>query len=101
MVIKRIDPISCAKISGTLYALLGLIIGALLSVSALIGGFAGRSNTSATPAAMLGVSAVIGVGAIIFCPVIYGAMGFIGSLIAAALYNLLARSVGGIRVEVE
>jgi hypothetical protein len=31
MVIKRVGPVSCAKIAGTLYAVLGLLMGGVLS----------------------------------------------------------------------
>lgn len=34
-------------------------------------------------------------------PVFYGVFGFIFGAISAALYNLIARWVGGIQVEVE
>jgi hypothetical protein len=37
----------------------------------------------------------------ILMPVIYGVMGFIGGVIGAAVYNLVARWIGGIEVEVE
>ena len=37
MVIKRIGPVSCAKITGTLYAILGLVIGGVFSLVALAG----------------------------------------------------------------
>jgi hypothetical protein len=33
-------------------------------------------------------------------PVIYGAVGFIGGVIAAALYNLVAKWTGGLEFEV-
>jgi len=36
MVIKRVDPVSAAKIGGVLYGLLGLVIGACVSVAALV-----------------------------------------------------------------
>jgi len=42
---------------------------------------------------------MIGMG--VFMPIIYGAMGFIFGVIGAALYNLVARWIGGIEVEVE
>ena len=101
MVIKRIAPVSCAKMTGTLYALLGLIIGACVSLFALAGGLAGHAANPSTPVAALGISAIVGVGSIVLFPLIYGAMGFFGALIMAVLYNLLASMVGGVRIEVE
>jgi hypothetical protein len=35
MVIKRIGPVSCAKITGTLYAILGIVVGAIFSLASL------------------------------------------------------------------
>ena len=95
MVIKRISPFSCAKITGTLYAVLGIFIGGIVSLVAMVGGFA--SDGPGIP----GMGALIGVGAIIVFPILYGCIGFVGTLIAAALYNLVAGWVGGIEIEVQ
>jgi hypothetical protein len=40
----------------------------------------------------------LGAGAIILMPIMYGIMGFIGGIISAALYNLLAGIIGGIEM---
>ena len=37
----------------------------------------------------------------VLMPVIYGVMGFILGVIGAAVYNLVARWIGGIELEVE
>src|SRR3954468_5822284 len=95
MVITRVGPVSCAKIAGTLYAILGLLIGGVFSLVSVVGGFG--SNTSGAGA----IGAIIGVGSIIVCPISYGAVGFIGSLIGAWLYNALAGLVGGIQIDVQ
>jgi hypothetical protein len=100
VIIKRIAPLSCAKIVGVLYLILGFIVGAFVSFFALLGGLFGRASQTGNTSALLG-GAIVGVGAIVIFPILYGALGFIGSLIAAALYNVLARSVGGIEIEVE
>ena len=94
MVVKRIGPLSCAKLAGTLYAIVGLCIGAVLSLVSLAGGFAGQSGDAAA------FGAIFGVMAIVIVPVIYGGMGFISTLIGAALYNLLAGVVGGVEIDV-
>jgi hypothetical protein len=39
--------------------------------------------------------------AIIIFPIIYGVIGFIFTIIAAALYNVIAPKIGGIKVELE
>lgn len=95
MVIKRVGPLSFAKISGTLYAIIGLIIGACVSLVAMLGGFAGQTTESG----MFG--AVMGVAAIIVAPIFYGLLGFFTSLIGAALYNVIAGMVGGVEIDVQ
>ena len=95
MVIKRIGPISCAKISGALYAILGTIIGGVVSLIALAGGFASESAEGA------GIGAGIGVAAIVVFPILYGCLGFVGTLFIAWLYNIGAGLVGGIEIDVQ
>jgi hypothetical protein len=94
MVINRIGALSLAKLSGTLYAIIGLIVGALFSVI----GLAGAAAAGGDSAGMFG--AMFGVGAIVVFPIIYGCMGFIASLIGAWLYNILAGMVGGVELDV-
>ena len=95
MTIKRINAVSCAKIMGLLYAIIGLLIGCIAAFAALIGRFAvdslGINNTFTT---------AFGISAIVFFPFIYGALGFVMTWIAASIYNMLAGVVGGVQVEV-
>jgi hypothetical protein len=95
MIIKRIAPVSCAKITGTLYAILGLVLGAVFSLVSLAGGFASRANAG------LGIGALLGTAAIVVFPIFYGLIGFLTTLIGAWLYNVLAGMVGGIQMDVE
>ena len=94
MVINRIAPFSLAKISGTLYAIIGLIFGALISLIAMAGAMAAAGDQGSMFGAMFGV------GAIVLFPIFYGCLGFVGSLIVAWLYNLLAGMVGGVELDV-
>ena len=93
MIISRVGPLSCAKIFGILQALVGLIMGGIFFLISLIGTFA------AADAPFGPLRAFFGVAAIVFFPVLYGCMGFLVGLIGAALYNLLADSIGGIQVD--
>ena len=95
MVITRVGPVSCAKIVGTLYAIIGLLIGGVFSLVALAGGFA--SNASEVGA----LGPIIGVGSVIVFPICYGALGFVATVIGAWLYNVLAGMVGGIQLDVQ
>ena len=94
MVVKRIGPLSCAKLAGVLYAILGLCFGAVMSLVALAGGFAGQTNESAAFGAFFGAAAIV------VLPVFYGVLGFVTTLISAALYNLLAGVVGGVEIDI-
>jgi hypothetical protein len=97
MVIKRIGPLSCAKIVGVLYAILGLFFGAMFTLFGLVGLFPTDSAMPMSPA----FGMFMGVGAIIFLPLFYGCMGFVMTLIFAFIYNVLAAIVGGIELQVE
>jgi len=93
MVLHRVGPLSLAKVTGALYLVLGLIIGGLVSLAAMAGGFAANSSQGA------GFGALIGVGAIVFFPLLYGCIGFVSTLFFAWLYNVVAGVVGGIEMD--
>ena len=93
MIVRSIAPFSVAKVAGVLYALLGVIVGAFFALAALAGAFAGADNSGI-------IGSIMGVGAIVVFPLLYGCMGFVFTLIGAWLYNLVAGMVGGIRFEV-
>ena len=48
--------------------------------------------------AILGL--IFGAGAVIVLPILYGGMGFVMTLLMAALYNVTARIVGGVQIDV-
>lgn len=91
--VKNIGPVSAMKIGGVLHAILGLIIGAMFSLIGMLGMASGSSEMG-----MMG--AMFGVGAIIIAPILYGIFGAIGSAIVALLFNLCAKFVGGLEVEI-
>jgi hypothetical protein len=95
MVIKRIGPLSLAKIAGTLYAVVGLVIGCIFSLFAMAGGFGTDSREIGAFAPM------IGAGAILVLPILYGCLGFIAMFIGAWIYNGLAGLVGGIELDIQ
>ena len=95
MIIKRVGPLSCARLSGLLYAVIGLILGGIFSLVAMAGGFSSETAGDA------GIGAMIGVGAVLVLPILYGLMGFVATLIAAWLYNVAAGIVGGVEVDIQ
>ena len=95
MTIKRVGPLSCAKIGAALNAVIGLVAGIAFSLAAMAGTFAASED----PVGMFG--AILGVGAIVILPIFYACMGFVMTLIMAAIYNALASAVGGIEVDIQ
>jgi hypothetical protein len=97
MILRRIAPLSLAKVFGLVYALLGLLIGALISFFAVIGAFAAAAQSEGNEA----FAFLFGVGAIVIMPVFYGVFGAISGLLIAIFYNLVARVAGGLELELE
>jgi len=96
--VTHVAPLSVAKVAGVLYALMGLCFGAVFSLIGMAGAFAFVDRSQA-PFPFAGL--MFGAGAIIVLPIFYGILGFIFSLIGAALYNLVAGWVGGVEVEIQ
>jgi hypothetical protein len=87
MKITKVKTASLARVLGAMYALLGFIFGAFLTIASLLSGGAKGS--------------ILGIGAIVLFPLLYGAIGFVGGALSAALYNFIAKKVGGIEIETE
>jgi hypothetical protein len=98
MVIKRVGPLSVAKIAAVLYGGIGLIVGGVL---ALIGmaGLASRIYSDNPGSSFLGP--LFGVGAIVILPICYAIGGFIVALIMAAIFNVAAGITGGVEIDVQ
>lgn len=86
--ISRIEPGQFALIMGATYALLGILFAILLFMF-----------TAFIPASV-GLGAMSrGIG-VLFVPILYGILGYVSGFIGAAIYNLVAGTVGGIKVTV-
>ena len=96
MVINRVGPLSAAKLAGMLYAIFGVIFGAFISAFALTGAMATGADESGAGA----WGAMFGVGAVILLPIFYGCLAFLMTLLTAALFNMTARMVGGVQIDV-
>ena len=86
--LKRIGPLSVAKVG----ALFGIIVGLLLGIFMKF--YVGIIAPSLT-----GVEVGYSWSLFILLPVLYGVLYFIGGLISAAIYNLIAGWTGGIRLD--
>jgi hypothetical protein len=92
MTIKRIDPMSFARISGVLYAIMGFIMGVFFTLVSMLG--PGFARTGMPMGGRFGM--MLGAGSIVVLPIVYGLIGFVGTLCAAAIYNALAKAMGGV-----
>lgn len=91
--IKRIAPLQLGKMLAVLYGIMGLF---LIPVF-LIASFAASQMPEEQRVGMM----AFGVGFAVFAPVMYAAMGFILGALGALIYNVVAKWIGGIEVEVE
>ena len=101
MVIKRVGVVSMGKLMGLLYAGIGLILGACFALFSLLGGGALLAAGGEEGAMGGGMMMGMGVAAILFFPIMYGIIGFIGGLLTAWLYNVAAKFAGGIEIDVQ
>jgi hypothetical protein len=97
-VLKTLAPLPLAKIYALSMAFFGLVFGIFF---ALISAFIGAVGAEAMGSSGLLLGAGLGFGAIIVFPIFYGVMGFLMGLIGAAVYNLFAKWVGGMELELE
>ena len=88
MEIKRVHPFSVFKIAGLVYAIFGLFAGCIFALISL-----GAGEKAPFPFG--------GALAIIIMPIVYGVAGAIFGAIGAALYNLVAKLVGGVKIKLE
>ncbi len=91
--VRKIGVLSLGKITGVIYAIMGLIIGAVITLTSLTVG-----------SMMYGQEAggmLFGAGAIIALPIFYGVLGFIGGVITALVFNAVTGIIGGLELEVE
>jgi hypothetical protein len=72
---------------------MGLLFGGIFSLAAMAGAF----GASTSQGHLLG--AVLGVGAIVMLPILYGCLGFVMTLVMAWLFNVVVGVVGGVEVD--
>jgi hypothetical protein len=96
MVLKRIGVLSAGKILALLYACIGFIVGSFVALFATLGLLATLAEKG-LPGPF--VAAFLGLGAIIALPIFYGVLGFLIGVVGSAIYNGLAKLVGGIELD--
>jgi len=93
MVVKRIDPFSCGKILGGLYAIFGVVWGIVFSAMGVVALFnSGKLASAGIVATSFGL---------VVAPIFFGIFGFVGGAIGAALFNIATGFLGGVKIDVE
>lgn len=95
MIIKKIKPLSAAKIFGILNAIIGLVVGIVFMALAL-GGYKVETQTGPIP-----LPGGFGILSIFVLPVLYGGAGFFSGFVCGCLYNLIAAFCGGLEIETQ
>jgi hypothetical protein len=92
-IIKSVGVLSVAKMMGLIQACLGVVLIPFFLLVGLAGTLAGRAESPF--AGMVGL-------VLAFCmPIFFGILGFIMGAIGAALYNLFAKWIGGIELQMQ
>ncbi len=98
--LKRIDILSFAKFQTILMALIGVLAGVMIAFFGFIfQAFAGRFIEGGESFAGFGMG--LGLAALVILPLVYAAIGFFVGVIGGALFNLVCRISGGIKIELE
>jgi hypothetical protein len=95
--ITKFEPLSVMRIAAIGYAALGLLEGALFSLIFLIAPFAASGDQGMPRWTGL----LFGGLSIVIFPIVLGILGALMGGLGAVVYNVSARYVGGIAVEVE
>ncbi len=91
--IKRIEPLQLGKMLAILYGIMGLLFLPFFLVASL-------ASASMPAQQRMGMMA-FGAGFAIAMPFLYAGMGFVCGALGAFIYNIVAKWIGGIEVEVE
>jgi hypothetical protein len=98
-VLKRVGIVSVAKITAVIGIVIGLIMGIIIGlISTLFGSIFDMMGPEMMGGAGFGA---LGLLAIVILPIVYGIGGFIYGAVVAAIYNIIARIIGGIVLEFE
>lgn len=103
--LKKLDVMSVAKFMAVMYAIISFIMalfGALFAnmFSSIGGSFMMQSGIEGADAMQTAVGG-FSIVALITAPIMGAIGGFIGGAISAFIYNIVAKWVGGIKIELE
>ncbi len=95
--LKKVDPMSAAKVAGVSGAIFGLVLAiAVTFVGLSIDQYMGRFYT------MFGtMMPMIGYVTLVALPVAYGLTGVIFGYVGSLIYNFVAKQMGGIKIDLK
>ncbi len=91
--VKSIGVLSFAKMSAAVYGAMALLLMPIFLLLALAGAFAGPTHNP--------LAGALGVIFALVMPVLYAGLGFVAGLVGSLIYNLIAKWMGGIEVELQ
>jgi hypothetical protein len=98
-VIREIGVLSLGKVAGIVYACMGLIVGVIVALVSVLGGFAGLFDEGGAAPGFIAM--FLGAGAVFVLPIFYGLLGSLIGMLVAVIYNVAARLVGGIEITID
>ena len=98
--LRRVGVLSAGIFAGAAGVLMGLFAGTFMLLFSLVGFAAQAGAGGGGPRANVPFAAV-GVGMMFLAPVFYGIMAFLGGVIYAVLYNVVASMTGGLEIELD
>jgi len=91
--LRSVNVLSCAKMMGAIHGCLGLIMLPIFLLAGVATLMSGQDSASVSGAVLLFFA--------ILAPIFYGAMGFVVGALMAWVYNLVARRIGGMKLELK
>jgi hypothetical protein len=92
-IVKSVGVLSFGKILGGIYGVLGLLFMPIFLLAGIMSTLTGGKGAAFGAAGAL-------VMAVVF-PILYGLLGFVAGAIGALLYNLFAKWLGGIELQLQ
>jgi hypothetical protein len=100
--IKRFDVVSVVKILFVIYAILGMVIGLVYVLIALVFSSVLDFSSAFEGAPLLRVAATgIGILLVPLFALFYGVIGALAGLVGTAVYNLVSKALGGVKLTLE
>ncbi len=84
MIVKKVDPFSVARVFAAVYGTIAMLVAALALIRWL-----------------LQLGEVVSLTWIVVAPLMTAGIAFILSFVSASFYNIIARAIGGVEIEIE